>query len=201
MNNSQFLLNLYIRKNIGKKNNLMLRNDFKIPSIVYSKKESIPVFFDKKNLVQLSKIMLDGIKLIKCEIEKKELFVIIKSFQMHPFKKEILHFDFQKVREGESIILDVNLKFIGEKSCPGIKQGGFLIKHATSVQIKSEIENIPNYINIDISNLNINESIFLSDLNLEKITFPILNKKKSSNLLIASVVGSRIDLTKETQNK
>lgn len=202
MNTDNFFLIFNIRKKTGKKNNLILRKNSIIPSIIYNKKESIPVSFEKKNLIQISKIISNGKKTIKCKIEEKESTIIIKNFQKHPYKNEILHFDFQIIEENEKIKLDVDFKFSEEKLCPGIKQGGFLIKHMTSVQIKSIASEIPNYINVDLSNLNLNETIFLSDLKLEKnIIFPILYKKKSSNLLVASIIGSRTDVSKETQKK
>lgn len=199
---SNFLLNFDIRKKTGKKDNLILRKNLKIPSIIYCKKESIPVFFEKKDLISLSKIIAQGIKIIKSKIEEKEHIVLIKSFQKHPFKNEVLHFDFQKVEENEIITTYINLKFSDEKLCPGIKQGGFLIKHVSEIQIKSKVSKIPNYIEIDLSKLNVNENIFMSDLKLDnEITIPMLNKKKNLNFLIASIVGSRTDASKETQNK
>lgn len=199
---SNFLINFDTRKKTGKKNNLILRKNSKIPSIINSKKESIPVFFDKKDLISLSKIIKEGIKIIKCKINEKDSLVLIKNFQKHPYKKEILHFDFQKVEENEIVTTYVNLKFSDEKTCPGIKQGGFLIKYISEIQIKTKTSNIPNFIEIDLSKLNVNENIFLSDIKLkDEIKIPMLNKKKFSNLVIASIIGSRTELSKETQNK
>ena len=131
----------------------------------------------------------------------ENFFVIIKSFLKHPFKNEILHFDFQKVENDEYVVVNIPFNFIGEKDSIGIKQGGYLVKYMNFVKVKSLVKHIPDHIDVDVSNLNVNSSIFLNELKINSnFIFIQLFKNNSSNLLIASVVGSRVDTSKEKES-
>ncbi len=198
MSFSSFSIIAEKRVKIGKRFNYKLRKNGKIPAIIYSGVESIPIFFDNKDSLTILKMLSSGCNLIKCEIDSKKFYVIVKDIHEHSFKREVLHFDFQRVDVNDIVSLRILLKFSDEKVSPGIKQGGFLVKHMSSVFIKTLVSKIPSYINVDLSKLNVNKSIVLSDLKIPKgITLPLLYKKETSGLLVASIVGSRVSEPKE----
>ena len=199
--NSSFVLYFFERKNTGKKINIKLRTENKIPSVIYKNKFSASVFFDKVQVLNLINIFFSGKKLVMANLNGESFFVIIKSFLKHPFKNEILHFDFQKVEDNDYVTADIPFNFVGEKDSIGIKQGGYLVKYMNFVKVKSLVKNIPDYIDVDVSNLNVNRSIFLNELKINSnFKFIQLFKKNSSNLLIASIVGSRVDTSKEKES-
>ncbi len=192
MNFSSFSIIAKRRLQVGTRYNYKLRKNGKIPAIIYDSVESIPVFFDNKCSFTILKILSSGCNLIKCKLDNKEIFVIVKDIHQHPYKREVLHFDFQKVDINDFVSLRVLLKFSGESVSPGIKQGGFLIKHISSVFVKTVVSKIPSYINVDISKLNVNKSIKLSELEIPKgVILPLLCKKGSSSILVVSIIGSR----------
>ncbi len=185
------------RVNVGTRFNIKLCKKGKIPGILYSKKTSTPIFCDDKDFFAVLKMISKGINLIKCKIDDDIFFVVLKDFHKHPCKDKVLHFDFQKVVLTDTVTIKIILKFFGETKSSGLKQGGYLIKYISSALIRSVASNIPDYIYVNLSNLNINQSIFLSDLILPKgITFPLLSKKNKSDLLVASIVGSKINESK-----
>lgn len=198
---SSFVLYFFERKNIGKNFNIKLRNQNKIPAVIYKNKFSVSVFFDKFQVLNLINIFFSGKKLVKANLNGEIFFVIIKSFLKHPFKNEILHFDFQKVEDNDFVITDIPFNFIGEKDSIGIKQGGYLVKYMNFVKVKSLVRNIPDCINVDVSNLHVNNSIFLNELKVDSNIILIqLFKKNCFNMLIASLVGSRVDTSKEKES-
>lgn len=202
MSFSSFLLTFNKRTKVGRRFNVKLRKENNVPAIIYHSNKSIPVFFDVKDVSILLKMMSVGLRLIKASLDGNEMLVLLKDYQNHPYKKDILHFDFQKVEKTDIVNLNVFFRFLGERESAGIKQGGFLIKYMSSVLVRSLVSEIPNYIDIDLSKLSLNESIFLSDIKLSSnVILPILYKKESSSLLVASIVGSRASLIKDKSDK
>lgn len=192
MNFSSFCVSAKERIKTGTRINYKLRKNGQIPAVIYGDIESTPITIDKKDSLIILKMLSSGYNLIKCKINNRQIFLIVKDIHNHPYKHETLHFDFQEVNINDCVTLRVLLKFSGENFSPGIKQGGFLIKNMLSVFVKTMVSKIPSYINVDLSKLNVNQSIFLSELNIpEGITLPLLCKKNSPNLSVASIVGSR----------
>ncbi len=202
MNVSYFSIIANKRLNTGSRSSNQLRCKNKIPGIIYNKNISIPIFCDKKNINNIFKEYLFGTNLIKCVIDNDKFLVVIKDFHKHPFKSEILHFDFQRVLQDDIVNVKVFLKFLGEKQSLGIKHGGFLIKYMSSVFIRSKVSNIPKYIDVDISNLNINTSIFLSEIVLPKnVSLSFINNQSKSRLIVASISGSKVSEIKDSVEK
>lgn len=202
MNFSSVSILLSKRIDIGSHSSCQLRKNNKIPAILYSNKISLPVFLDKKDSVLILKMISCGFNLIKLKLEDEEFLVVVKDIQEHVYKSDILHFDFQKVELSDRVFLKVFLKFCGEKNSPGIKQGGFLIKQMSSVFIKCLVSDIPDYIYVDLSNLDVNQSMFLSDIVLPKnICIPVLERKKKVNCLVASIIAARKSETVKVETK
>jgi len=90
---------------------------------------------------------------------------ILKDVQRHPFKNAIVHIDFQRVEENEKIRINIPLHFSGAAISPGVKSQGGIVSHMrTEVEISCLPKDLPEYIEVDISGLSLNESIHLSQL-------------------------------------
>lgn len=189
-----------IRNEIGKRCNFKLRCNKKIPSIIYFSGVSIPISFDALYVNDILKNFYSGNNLFEVFIGDKKYLVVLKDFYKHPFKNDILHFDFQKVSLDDYVNVKIFFKFLGEKTAVGVKHGGFLVKNKLFVDVKCLASKLPNFIDVDISNLGVNESIFLNDLVIpDFIKIPFLCKKKINRVLIASIIGSRA-LEQKTQD-
>jgi large subunit ribosomal protein L25 len=90
---------------------------------------------------------------------------ILKDVQRHPFKNAILHIDFQRVEENEKIRMSIPLHFKGAAISPGVKSQGGIVSHMRNeVEISCLPKDLPEFIEVDISGLSLNESIHLSQL-------------------------------------
>ncbi len=93
---------------------------------------------------------------------------VIKEIQYHPVKGDIIHVDFMRIKAGQEIHVTVPLKFVGE--APGIKLGGVFQMIKSDLDISTLPKYMPNEIEVDISEMEIGDTIHISDLNLENIT-------------------------------
>lgn len=93
--------------------------------------------------------------------------VLLRDYQMHPYKRQVLHVDFQRVAAGEKLHTKVPLHFINGDIAPGVKLGGGVVSHIlTEVEISCLPGQLPEFIEVDLSKLEMGQSIHLSDLRL-----------------------------------
>ena len=97
-------------------------------------------------------------------VEKKSQFVLLKEVQYHPVTDEVMHVDFQKVREDEKISLEVAVRSIGESQ--GVKLGGILVQLLNAVTIKCKPSEIPEFLEIDVTDMAMNTNLFVKDISL-----------------------------------
>lgn len=92
---------------------------------------------------------------------------ILKDVQRHPFKQQILHMDFMRVVAGAELQVSVPLNYINEEVCVGVKNGGGMIIHnENEVLIACRPRDIPENIEVDMGQLNIGDSVHLSQLSM-----------------------------------
>ena len=117
-------LNVDIRKEHGTSAARRTRLQNKVPAVVYhSGIEAIPLSVDKTSL---NKALRTGQMIFEVNVEDKNQFVLVKEIQYHPVTDEIIHIDFQKVKEDEKISLEVAVRSSGEAQ--GVKLGGLLVQ-------------------------------------------------------------------------
>jgi len=120
-------------------------------------------------------------RIINLKFEDNSSFnCILKDVQFHPVSDKPLHFDLIAINEGEQITIEVSVHIIG--NAPGIKDGGVLQHSLHKLQIECLPSNIPTHIDVDVSELNVNDSIKVSDLKLDNIT--VLNDENASIVAI-----------------
>lgn len=101
--------------------------------------------------------------------------VVLKSMQRHPVKPTILHMDFLRIKAGEAIDKSVPLHFINEDKAAGLKHGGMVVHQQNQVEIRCLPKDLPEYIEVDIKDLELGDSLHISDLpNLEGIEYTAL---------------------------
>jgi large subunit ribosomal protein L25 len=87
---------------------------------------------------------------------------LIREIQRHPFKRQVLHIDFQELVAGEKITVKVPIVFVG--TAAGVKDGGTVEEVTREVEVEVDPANIPSHFEIDVSPLGINDSVHLSDI-------------------------------------
>lgn len=153
---------------LGKKSDLnKLRNSGFIPGIVYGAgEEGIKISINARDFTRQYKKSIGSISFFDITVDGETYKTFIKERQMHPLTREIVHIDFLELRKGKSITIDVPINFEGE--APGTKEGGVLEIIHRKLQISCLPKDIPEEISVDVSKLNIGDSIHFSDLNLAK---------------------------------
>jgi len=134
------------------------------------------------------------------KMDKKNETVILKAVQRHPAKPRLLHLDFQRIRADQKLHMHIPLHFLREQESPGVKEGG-IVSHAMSdVEVICLPANLPEYIEVDVSTLALNDVIHLSQLKLPKGVelAAFAHGVEDHDLPVISIHMPRIEVEEET---
>jgi large subunit ribosomal protein L25 len=175
--NDDFDLIAEIREDQGKGASRRLRHQKKVPAIIYGAgRPPRPLAFDHNKVLQQLENESFYSSILNIKVGEKSQAAILKDMQRHPAKNQIMHMDFQRIVEDEEIRMNVPLHFIGEDVAPGVKVGGGKVMHLmTDVEIVCLPRYLPEFINVDVSELELDVMLSLSDLELpEGVEMPAL---------------------------
>jgi large subunit ribosomal protein L25 len=163
---TSFELVAEFRETQGKGASRRLRHEGKVPAILYGgHADARTLTLSHQKLL----ILLDNERfystILSLKVGDQTQAAILKDVQRHPFKNAIVHLDFQRVEENEKIRISIPLHFTGAAVSPGVKSQGGLVSHMrTEVEVACLPKDLPEFIEVDISGLSLNESIHLSQL-------------------------------------
>jgi len=163
---TSFELVAEFRETQGKGASRRLRHAGKVPAILYGgHSEARKLSLSHQKLM----IMLDNERfystILSLKVGEETQAAILKDVQRHPFKNAIVHIDFQRVEDNELIRMSIPLHFTGAAVSPGVKTQGGIVSHLrTEVEVSCLPKDLPEFIEVDLSGLSLNESIHLSQL-------------------------------------
>ena len=159
-------INAKERKSKGTGASRRLRHDGTTPGILYGGvKDAISLEIDSKELFMQFRHEAFHASILSLNLEGKKESVILRDFQMHPVRNNIQHIDFQRINENEKISVKVPFHFINEDTAPGVKIEGGLVSHImTEIDISCLPKDLPQYIEVDLGELAMGESIHLSEV-------------------------------------
>jgi large subunit ribosomal protein L25 len=166
---NEIILNADLRIRTGtNKTREIRREDSMVPAIIYgNEEESKNIKLKLNELTKASENELFYTQVLKILLEGNEEKVVLKELQREPVKGKFLHADFQRVSRKTKLKVVVPFRFNGEEECEGVKtDGGVLAKAISEIEIACLAGDIPEAIEIDITNLMLNDAIRLSDLKL-----------------------------------
>jgi large subunit ribosomal protein L25 len=165
---SIFELEAESRSDMGKGASRRLRRDGKVPAIMYGGDENPQsITFSHSEILKRLDHEAFYSHILTVNVDGKASKAVLRDMQRHPSKPVIMHMDFQRVDENKPIRVHVPLHFIGEDVAPGVKTGGGMVSHELmEVELEVLPHNLPEFIEVDISALNIGDSLHLTDLNL-----------------------------------
>lgn len=166
-----FELKAQARVEHGKaKSRRMRREAGVVPAVVYgAKKEPVSVSLAHNEVVKALENEAFYSHVLTLEIDGKAEKVVLKDLQRHVFKPVILHMDFMRVDAKSKLNMTVPLHFINEEVAKGVKLGGGVITHnMTDVEISCLPADLPEYIEVDMADVEIDQSVHLSDIKLPK---------------------------------
>ncbi len=165
----QVAIESFVRKPSGKGGARTLRRTGAIPAIFYGPEtESIPIQVTKSSLEKTLKKQSSENILYQLTIKGNDPEIVktamLKELQQNPIDREILHLDFYEVSLFKEIDVTVGLKIIGK--AVGVEKGGILQEISRDLEIRCLPTNIPNHIEVDVTALDIGDSIHVSDIKL-----------------------------------
>ena len=166
---NEIILNADLRIRTGtNKTREIRREDSMVPAIIYgNEEESKNIKLKLNELTKASENDLFYTQILKILLEGQEEKVVLKELQREPVKGKFLHADFQRVSRKTKLKVVIPFRFNGEEECEGVKtDGGVIAKAISEIEIACLAGNIPEAIEIDITNLMLNEAIRLSDITL-----------------------------------
>ena len=166
------------RANLGKSEAKKLRDEGNVPCVIYGGKEQL--HFHVPMILFRTLVYTPDIYFINLNIEGQIFKCILQDIQFHPVSEMILHADFLELHEDKKIKMNVPLRFYGDS--PGIRQGGKLMVNTRTLIIKALPKDMPESIELDISEIFLGQTIKVKEVKLEN--FEILNSPQVS---IASV--------------
>ena len=163
---SFFKLNVEQRETTGNSAARSLRRNGKVPANYYYKGESNQnLSIDKKTL---HKAIQSGQQVFEMELDGNVIYVTFKAAQYHPVTEEIMHVDLLRVRRDVKMKFSIPLNLVGDSI--GANEGGIVSQTATSIELECFPTNVPDSIDVDISNLQLNGSLAASDIDLPEDT-------------------------------
>ncbi len=160
-------LSVSLRGSVGKKDAKLQRRAGKIPCVLYGGHEQIHFVADEKSFSKI--LFTPEVNLIKVTIDGKEFDTIYQEIQFHPVTDKLLHVDFLQVFQDKPVVIAIPVKYEGVS--PGVLRGGRLEKKMRKVKIKALPKDLPDFIMINISAMEIGDSVKISDLKIADVTF------------------------------
>ena len=188
--NDDFDLIAEIREDQGKGASRRLRHQGLVPAIIYGAgRPPRPLVFDHNRVIQQLENEKFYSSVLNIKVGDKSQAAILKDVQRHPSKPQVMHMDFQRVVEDEEIKMLVPIHFIGEDVAPGVKRGGGKPQHMmTEVEVVCLPRYLPEYLEIDVSELELDEMLKLSDIKLpEGVSIPALAQGEEADRAVVSI--------------
>jgi len=154
------------REDTGKGSSRRLRHAGKVPAIVYGGgRPPRNIMLDEAPLLRQAQNESFFSSILTVKVGERTQACILKDIQVHPAKRRILHLDLQRILANEKIRMQIPLHFIGEDICPGVKLNGGAVSHLISeVEISCLPANLPEFIEVDLSAMELDDIIHLSDI-------------------------------------
>lgn len=169
-----------------------LRRESKVPGILYGAgKDAQPIQLDHKELFFKLKTEAFHSSILDMEIGAEKLQVLLRDYQMHPFKLQVLHADFQRVAADRKIHMKIPLHFVNADIAPGVKVAGGAVQHiANELDITCLPKDLPEFIEVDLKDLHAGHSIHVSGLKLPAGVESVA-LAKGDDITVATIVMTR----------
>jgi len=163
-----FELNASLRQDKGKGASRRLRRDNKVPGVIYGgSSDPVSLMLDHDKVMHSLENEAFYSHILDINIDGKVEQAVLKDLQRHPYRLTVLHLDLLRVNENEKLRMHVPLHFIGADVAPGVKTSGGIVSHLIKdVEVSCLPKDLPEFIEADLSSMELNETLHLSDLKL-----------------------------------
>lgn len=162
-----FTLDAEVRTDLGKGASRRLRHADLVPAIVYGlAKEPVSITLAHNKVWRAQQEEAFYSHVLTLNVGKKKVKVVIKDMQRHPFKEQIMHLDFLRVDAKTELHTSVPLHFINEEEVT--KAGNIVVHNLNEIEVTCLPKNLPEFIEVDVANLEVGHPLHLSDITLPK---------------------------------
>lgn len=188
---TDFTLSAELRQDVGKGASRRLRRANRVPAIVYgAEKQPTAITLDHDALVHNLENEAFYSHILSLDLDGKKEQVVLKDLQRHPYKLRVLHVDLQRVSAKEKLRLHVPLHFVNENKAPGVREGGLVSHQMTDIEIQCLPKDLPEFIEVDLSSLNLGDTLHLSQLVMPKgVEAYALAHGSAGDEPVASILG------------
>lgn len=182
------------REGKGSSSSRRLRREGRVPAVLYGgAKGSVMLTFDHDAIHHHLENEAFHTSILTVTVDGEADQAILRDVQMHPYKPKVLHMDLQRISATEKLHMEVPIHLVGEDVAPGVKlQGGIVSRLMAEVDISCLPHQLPEFLTVDISQLNIGDSVHLSDIPLpEGVTITTL-AHGGEDLAVATITTVRI---------
>jgi len=176
------------RENVGKSNSKALRNQGKVPCVLYGGEKQVCFYAHVNDLRKL--VYTPDVFLIDLDVEGTKTSCILQDIQFHPVTDKILHIDFLEVFADKEVTVEIPVVLTG--MAIGVRNGGNLLTRRNKIITRAIPGNLPDAIEIDISELKIGMFIYIKDLKSDKYSF-----LASDNSVVVGVKTARAAIEEE----
>ena len=159
-----------------------LRTSGRVPGIVYGAGQAAQnVEFDHAAMLRHLKLEAFHASILDLTVDGVTTPALLRDFQMHPFRPMVLHVDMQRVDKNQKIHMRIPLHFVNADICVGVKVGGGAVQHImTEIDIQCLPDDLPEYVEVDVKDLQLHHSLHINDLKLPKGVEPIARLKNEN---------------------
>ena len=171
-----------------------LRNAGRVPGILYGgKKPAQPIEIEHNGLFHQLRNEKFHASILTLKMDGAEEQVLLRAVNMHPFKLQVQHVDFQRVSADEKIHMKVPLHFTNAESSPAVKSQGAMISHVLNdLEIRCLPADLPEFIEVDLGQITVGHSIHVRDLNLPKGVESLLRGDENPAVVTAQIPRAAI---------
>lgn len=179
-----------LREKVGKKEAAKLRKQKAVPCILYGGNEQ--VYFSAEELSFKDLVYTPDAHQVKLKIDGKEYNAVLQDIQFHPVEEIILHADFLEIFPDKPVAMEIPVKLTGDSK--GVIKGGKLHLKQRKLKVKGLPDKLPQFIPIDITDLDIGDGVKVSEIDMEGVTF--LN---APNSIVVAVKLTRVTVEEEEE--
>jgi large subunit ribosomal protein L25 len=191
-----FELNAQARSDMGKGASRRLRRTGQVPGIIYGGEkdpELISLAHNELVLHLENEAFYSHILTVKTPSGQQK--VVLKDVQRHPAKPFILHVDLLRIKASEKLKMQIPLHFVGEDTAPGVKQGGVVSHNIVDVEVSCLPGDLPEFIEVDVSGMDIGDSLHLSDIVLPSgVELTALQQGPENDATVVGIATARAEV-------
>lgn len=165
-----------------------MRTAGRVPGILYGGDTgAVNIELDHKELLRHLRNEVFHASILTLKLDDAPQQVLLRAYNMHPFKAQVQHVDFQRVSKDRKIHMKVPLHFVNAEKSPGVKEQGGVPNHVINeLDITCLPDDLPEFIEVDMGNLKVAQSIHVNELNFPKGVQPVLHR--GENPVVATII-------------